>query len=425
MLRVLKFGGTSISTPSRIRRSAKNIKALLASGDRVVVVVSASGSETNQLIRTVNEVSGQLTNPEEAFSFISMGEEKSVHLMTLALESLGVPAISFLPRNADTWPIYLERGDYTPLSELKINEDRPLDLSDRRCKENFKKFVEPLLEKGVVPVIAGFFALSKGGDLVTLGRGGSDITAFIVGRFLKADEVDIVTDVNGVQSADPKIAKDTRLIKTLNVEDLELLATSGSRVIHPRALKFKTNDTRARILSYGDLPNLIESGTTIRGFSKSKITKAASPYDMITILGENIVKNPGIVLEVSKSLKNNKIAVHSVVTTNRFICLFVSRDVSNKAYGILHGLVLNHRNGLSSVSRKEKIGEICIRNQEFLDTPGVLSEITRSLAQRRINIREVVTALTDIYVYVDWVNLDEAFNVLSQKIKRSQWSTVA
>jgi len=200
-----------------------------------------------------------------------MGEEKSVRMMCAALKSMKIASAAYVPSERETWPIIVDSDDTSPIARTKINEERSITLRSEKTSQRFRQNVAKHLRSGVVPVIAGFFGLSSTDQLVTFGRGGSDITAFIVGRFIGADEVIIVTDVEGVLSGDPRIAGDkARLIEEIMVEDLEAMSGAGSRVLHAAALRYKTQEMKARIVNYKSLDKISNTGTSIIGTSASK-----------------------------------------------------------------------------------------------------------------------------------------------------------
>jgi len=269
--RVLKYGGTSIETADRIRRAATNVARLLREGEQVAVVVSAQGNDTNVLLGAVYAATERQVDAQSVFRVAAMGEEKSVHLMVAALRSLGVEGVPFYPALAETWPLLVECED-TPLAAQKINEERVLEVHEEESRRLFSRHVLPVLRRGGVPVISGFFGRCPRGDLQTLGRGGSDISAVLAGRFLDADEVTIITDVEGILSADPRLADNPQLIEEMTVEELEVIASRGARVVHPRAIRYKTEACRVRVTDFRRQEALAASGTALLGVSAPQLT---------------------------------------------------------------------------------------------------------------------------------------------------------
>jgi len=412
--RVLKFGGTSIVDGERIRNAAECVKRLTDAGDQVVVVVSAQGNETNTLLEAAYDVANSSGDSQDIYRIALLGEEKSARLMCAALKAQNVSAVPFIPTDRDTWPIIIDSDDLSPIAASKINEERSITLRSEKTAQRFRQHVAKHLRVGTVPVVAGFFGLSSTDQLVTLGRGGTDITAFIVGRYIGADEVIIVTDVEGVLSGDPRLTSiKPRLIKELSVEDLEAMGGAGSRVVHPRALRFKTEEVRARIVDYKHLTDLATSGTTILGASQSSIMANSRKLSFVTLVGTNFSRQTGLLAEVVDRLAAANIVVNSLVSCDRFIVIYLEDRFGEEAYKVLHNLVSERRDTFQNITIKGGIGEIRLRSSSFIDEPGVLAEITGLLSSKRINILETVTTLSDIYVYVAWEDLKEAKDSLS------------
>ncbi|MBM4388459.1 MAG: aspartate kinase, partial [Deltaproteobacteria bacterium] len=200
---VVKFGGTSVKDLERVKTAARNLVKLKNSGTEIAVVVSAPGKMTNKLIQKGAIFSRNGLFSQDYLNLLSLGEKQSTYLMSMALNSLNVQSRSFT-LDSPEWPLISEPSLN---SEVAMSSGKENDLIDIRIDEEettgrFRKFIEPVLRDGQIPVISGFFIRDASGKIVTLGRGGSDITAFLVGKYLKADEVIIVTDVSGVYSGE-------------------------------------------------------------------------------------------------------------------------------------------------------------------------------------------------------------------------------
>ena len=185
---VAKFGGTSIGNGDRIRKAAESVVKEYMKGKKVVVVVSAINKTTDEILKTVDDAIGESITPTQLADIVSMGEITSVRIFSSTIESLGVKS-EYLDPNKDNWPIITD-SDY-------LNAGINFELTEKKSEELIK-----LLDQGIIPVLCGFLGKDKDGTITTLGRGGSDITAFLLGHCLKAEEVVIVTDVGGVMSTD-------------------------------------------------------------------------------------------------------------------------------------------------------------------------------------------------------------------------------
>lgn len=414
MRRVLKYGGTSIESADRLRRAAQTVANLIAGGDQVAVVVSAQGNETNVLLNSVYTVTDRQVDTQSVYRIAAMGEEKSTLLLSAALRSLGIESAPFLPTVAESWPLLIDCDDSAPLAAQKINEERPLELREDESRRLFGQRVLPLLRRSGVPVLAGFFGRSSRGELTTLGRGGSDISAVLVGRLLEADEVTIITDVEGILSADPRLAAEPRLIEELSVAELELMASRGARVVHPRALRYKPDSCRVRVVDYRRQESLAAGGTAVLGTSQTTLSVRPETLCMITLVGKELSSRSGILGELAGDLGQAGIPIAATITNDAFICLYLAEKNGEPAYRLLHERMMRSAMPLSNVTYRPGVAEVRLRSPEFLQTPGVLAEITSVLARRRINILEMNTSLTDIYIYLDAADQQAALALLQK-----------
>ncbi len=417
MRRVIKFGGTALATPELVREGARHVARLVEYGEQVAIVVSAPGNATNELLQAFNAVSDSRAGFAASCDFAALGEEQSVHLMTAALSSLDVSAQPFLPRDSERWPIIADTDDSSPLATSKINEERPFKLRTQQTVSRFHRFVLPQLRVGTVPVISGFFAVDSAGKVVSLGRGGSDITAFIVANQISADEVVIVTDVEGVLNADPRLVENPRLLEELSLEDLEVISSAGARVLHPRALKFKQPHLRVRLMDYRELDRLGETGTSILGRSETKLYRNPHELSMITVVGELGEFNK-LQAAILAWADEHELPLAATSTSKRFICCYLPSQVADSAYGNLHSALQQEFPELTSISLRGSVGELMLRSSRFIDEPGVLAEVTGVLANARINIIEAITGLTDICIFLNWADMDRAETLLRRVLEQ-------
>ncbi len=215
---VIKFGGTALGTHGRIRTAAQRVAGLRSAGFRPVVVVSARGGTTDRLLRQVNAVSGASidgASHREADRALATGEILSAALLASALNALDVPAESVGAADA----VLLAEGPFGGASLRELRRGR----------------VALLLETDTVPVVTGFQGIREDGELVTLGRGTSDLTAIFLASALEAAECHIVTDVDGIYDADPRLARLALRFERLSFDDLVILCAAGAKVIHPDA----------------------------------------------------------------------------------------------------------------------------------------------------------------------------------------------
>lgn len=419
MRRVLKYGGTSIESADRIRRAASNIARLLHEGDQVAVVVSAQGNDTNLLLGAVYAATEHRVDAQSVYRVAALGEQKSVYLLCAALRSLSLEAVPLTPEMAEGWPLIVDSDDTTPLAAQKINEERPFELREEESRRHVARHVLPVLRRGAVPVLAGFFARSSRGDLVTLGRGGSDISAVLLGRLLDADEVTIITDVEGILSADPRLAPSPRLIEQMSVAELEIMAARGARVVHPRALRYKTETCRVRVVDFRRQEALSTTGTTLLGTSQPELSAPEGSLGMLTLVGRDLGGRTGLLGDVGAVLGEAGVAIAAATVSDRFICLYVPEAGAEAAYRRLHEALRERSWPFESITLRRQVAELRLRSPAFLQTPGVLAEITGALGRRRINILEMITSLTDICIYVDGGDRQAALSLLQELVARS------
>jgi aspartate kinase len=414
--RVIKFGGTSIATPELVREAARHVARLVEYGEQIAVVASAPGNATSELLSAIARASDNGSEFADCCLFAALGEEHSVHLLTAALRSFGATAQPFLPRNTETWPIVADIEDTSPLAQAKVNEERPFRLRTQPTASRFHRFILPVLRVGTVPVISGFFAVDSAGQVVALGRGGSDITAFITATQINADEVVIVTDVKGVLSADPRLAANPRLLHELSLSDLEMISGAGARVLHPRALEFMNEHLRVRLLDYRELEQLEETGTSVFGKSETALYRNPDELAMLTLVGDlgALAGLQGILLSW---LEQARLKPAAASITQRYICYYLPSKVADESYGQLHNLLGEAGLDLTSLSLRGGVGELRLRSAKFIEQPGALAEITGVLANARVNIVEMITGLTDISVFVDYRNLDRAEMLLRRVLE--------
>ena len=186
---VVKFGGTSVGNGSRIKKAAQSVVNEYMKGSRVIVVVSAVNKTTDELLGLSNDAIGAGLTDKQKAEIMAMGELTSSRLFSATIESLGVKSVFIDPYN-DLWPIITDSNSLEAEIDFKTTEKKMESILE-------------LVNQGIIPVICGFLGKGPSGEITTLGRGGSDITAFLIGRCLEANEVIIVTDVDGVMSTDP------------------------------------------------------------------------------------------------------------------------------------------------------------------------------------------------------------------------------
>ncbi|MGX8694009.1 MAG: aspartate kinase [Methanobrevibacter sp.] len=402
---VAKFGGTSVGDGSRIKKAAQSVVNEYMKGNQVVVVVSAVNKTTDELIGLSNEAIGASLTDKQKAEIMAMGELTSARVFSATIESLGVKSEFIDPYN-EMWPIMTDSNSL----EAKI------DFKTTNIKiEGIRR----LVNQGIIPVICGFLGKGPSGEITTLGRGGSDITAFLIGHCLEANEVVIVTDVEGVMSTDPNKIESAKLLDEISVEEMRDLATHGAQVLHPHALKYKDPLITAKIINFehGDLTS---KGTRIVGPYEGEMLKCVTlyknPISLIAIVGEAMVKKVGLFAGLTSCLAEEDINIFGISAGQNSITAFVDKSDSNKAYHLLHQFVIEN-DVLSSLSLGRDTAMITFVSPDIIDTPGIISKITEPLKKHEINILEIISSQTAIVLFVDWKDGEQARNLVNEVLE--------
>lgn len=397
---VTKFGGTSIGNGKRIKKAAQAVVNEYMKGKKVVVVVSAINKTTDELLHIVDEAMEDAVTEKQLAEIVSMGEMTSVRIFASAIESLGVKS-EYIDPFMDQWPIITDNNLLSAKVDFKATEDKSLELMK-------------MMDQGIIPVVCGFLGRDPHGYITTLGRGGSDITAFLLGHCLNADDVIIVTDVGGVMSTDPNKLQSAQKLDKISVEEMRDLATHGAQVLHPHALKYKDPKINAKIIGFehGDLS---AHGTEILGPSKNEMLKTTTlnsePISVIAVVGEEILNKPGVLAELTDILSENEINIFGISTGQNSITLFVNKKHADDAHRILHDVVVKNDN-LSSLSLGREIAMISIASPDFIDTPGIISDITEPLRANDLNIVEISSSQTSVVIFVEWKDGEKAYELV-------------
>ena len=393
---VVKFGGSVLKDVSAISEAAKWVKEMLSRGRGVVVVVSAMKGVTDELQEVAKNLNSN-PDPRLMAEILSMGERMSVRLFALALRGHGINAV-FIDPSSENWPII---ADGNPLDANPIYE-----LVEKRVLER----VKPMLERGVVPVICGFIGVDRDGEIVTLGRGGSDTTAVLLGSCLRSDEIVLVKDVPGIFSADPGIVDDAELLKTLNFREAQALIKGGSKIIHTKALKYLDRGLRLRIASFEEL--LRGGGTIIEGYDKELDVKISEErISMVTIVGDDSPKNLGRLTEV---LERDGVKVVASSSEEDSIILYVIEvdEILKK----LHKILLREKIG-KALSIYQGLSMITVAGRMLETSPGVIYRIVKPLAEEGINVYGLMTISSSIRVFVSEKDSKKASDLIMETLE--------
>jgi aspartate kinase len=324
---VVKLGGKALSEGERAKQLAEKINFELKDGKKVVVIVSAVGDTTDRLLDySAKACSGEIS-PKDLDEILAMGERTSARIFTAALKARGVNAKFLDPLNGD-WPIITDNnfGNANPIED--------------RCTSRIRSKIEKMFSENITPVVPGFIGKTKQGEITTLGRGGSDITAFLVGKAIGASEVILVTDVKGILSADPKIVSNSHRIEEISLEKLMNLCDMGEKFLHRKALKFLDGSFKVKITSY-EYERLGDEGTVIKGSaSKNDASERNVFLAALTIVANTPLAMPEICSAVLDAIIRNGVQVLILSADNDALVLYVNDKDAHKVTEILHSEVL-------------------------------------------------------------------------------------
>ena len=371
-------------------------------GKQVVVVVSAINKTTDDLISVTKEAIGQDASDQQMAEILSMGEMTSIRVFSSTIESLGVKS-QFIDPYSDLWPVITDSNSLNAKIDFKKSELKA-------------KSIKKLLDQGIIPVICGFLGKGPTGEITTIGRGGSDVTAFFLGHALSASEVVIVTDVDGVMSTDPRKIKDAEKLDKISVEEMRDIAIHGAQVLHPNALKFKDPLISAKIISY-QKGNLADKGTAIVGPFEGEMLKSSMLFpeqmSVLAVVGEDMISTSGVLSQITTTLADNNINIFGISAGQNSITTFINKKDADKAYHLLHNVVINNES-LSSLSVGKDIAMITLVSPEFIDTPGIISKITTPLHKNHINIVEISSSQTAVILFVEWKEGKKAHELVKE-----------
>lgn len=372
---VQKYGGTSVATIDKIRHVAKKVVETKEAGNDLVVVVSAMAGETDRLIELARQVVDK-PDEREYDVMVSTGEQVSIALLSIAIQTLGYRAVSFLGFQIKI----ITNSDFTKARILNIDSE---------------KITNELKNDGII-VIAGFQGIDEQGNVTTLGRGGSDTTAVAIAAALKADVCEIYTDVEGVYTTDPNICPNARKLEKISYDEMLEMASLGTKVLHTRSVEFaKKYNVPIHVRStFSQNPGswVIKEDETME-----KVVVSGVTYDKdeakITIV--KVPDKPGIASMIFKPLAEANINIDVIlqnVSEDGFtdVTFTVSESGSKKALDIIKGIVKEI--GAADVQYDKNIVKISIVGVGMKSHAGVAAKMFSTLANEGINIMMISTS---------------------------------
>ncbi len=392
---VQKYGGTSVGDVDRIKNVAARIKAIRDQGNQLVVVVSARAGVTNELIARAKAVSGGgMPSEREMDQLLSIGEQETIALTAMALHGIGVDAISYTGAQAG---IFTDEV-HTKAKIKKIN-------AQSLAKD---------LDAGKVIIVAGFQGINEDGQITTLGRGGSDLTAIALAAAIQADKCEIYTDVDGVYTADPRVVKTAKKLQEISYDEMLELASLGSKVMQTRSVEFaaKYNVVFEVRSSFNHNPGTIVK-QEVAYMEKVVVRGVAVDKDQAKVVVSNIADKPGTAAQVFKALANAAINVDMIVQNVgrqgvANLTFTVPQTETAKALKVLES-VLKEIGGTAHVD--EKIAKLSVVGVGMRTHSGVAATLFSALAEASINLELISTSEIKISVVIARDQADDAARV--------------
>ena len=392
---VQKYGGSSVADAGRIKSVAQRIARTKDKGDQVVVVVSAMGDTTDELIELAYQVADQ-PSARELDVLLSTGEIVSSTLLAMALHSMGYQAISLTGAQAGI------------KTDAAYSRARIVGIEAKRVVKE--------LEKGNIVIVAGFQGITDAMDITTLGRGGSDTTAVALAASLRAEICQIYTDVEGVYTADPRLVPEAHQLAEIGYEEMLELASYGAKVVHPRAVELG---------ELFNIPILVASsftqnpGTLIHGGAsmevRNKVRSVTYDLDVAKITMVGVPDRPGIAAAIFQPLAAGGISVDTIVQNASIenitdLTFTVAKSQSAKAMEVVEPIAKSI--GARQCVSDSKLGKVSIVGTGMQNAPGYAARMFGTLSEQGINIQLITTSEIRITCIIDESKVKDAVRAL-------------
>lgn len=398
MLIVKKFGGTSVADKERIFNVARRITEEYKKGNEVVVVLSAMGKQTDILLAQAREINPNASKRELDMLMVT-GEQVSVSLMAMALDTLGVPAVS--------------------LNAYQVAMHTTSVYGNSRLKRIDTERIRNELESKRVVLVTGFQGVNKFDDYTTLGRGGSDTTAVALAAALRADACEIYTDVDGVFTGDPRIVKAARKLEEITYDEMLELASLGAGVLHNRSVEM-AKKYGVQLVVRSSLND--SDGTVVKEevkMEKMLVSGVACDKNTARIAVIGLDDQPGVAFKLFNHLANHDINVDIILQSvgrdgTKDISFTIKEDDVDEAVEILE----RHRQGslkCAKIDVERSVAKVSIVGAGMMSNAGVASKMFEALYDVGINIKMISTSEIRVTVLIDEAHVDKAMNAVHEK----------
>jgi aspartate kinase len=388
---VQKYGGSSVADAEKIRNVARRIVARWDSGDRLVVVVSAMGDTTDDLLKLARAVTDS-PSERELDALVSTGELVSSSLLAMAL------------RNMDRDAISLSGAQAGIKTDANHSRARIVDMDPARVVRE--------LEQGKIVIVAGFQGVTSEMDVTTLGRGGSDTTLVALAASLKADVCERFTDVEGIFTADPRIAPEARCLKDISYDEMLEVATYGNKVMHPRAIELGAVYNVPIVVrsSFVDRPGTLIHGEVTMEV-RNKVRSIAHDLDVAKITVVGVPDRPGIAAAIFEPLVKANISVDTIVQNASIhnitdLTFTVAKSELVKAMKVVEPIA--RAMGAADCVSDARLGKVSIIGTGMQNTPGYAARMFKVLSEQGINIQLISTSEIRITCIIDEARVKDA-----------------
>ena len=395
---VQKFGGSSVADADRIRNVARIITEQYRKGNSMVVVLSAQGDTTDDLIAKAMEINPN-GSKREMDMLLSTGEQISIALCAMAIEAMGYPVIS--------------------LTGWQAGMQTNTGYGNARIKRIDTERIQAELDKNKIVIVAGFQGLNKFDDITTLGRGGSDTSAVALAAALHADLCQIFTDVDGVYTADPRHITGARKLEEITYDEMLELASLGAQVLHNRSVEMaKRYNVNLEVLSSFSGKPGTKVKEVVKKMEKSQVSGVAKDKDIARLALVGLAHEPGIAFKIFSLLARNRVNVDIILQS---IGREGSKDISftvKKADMELAQRILEDNRDIIKFDRIEvtdRIAKVSIVGAGMINNPGVAATMFEALYNAGININMISTSEIKVSVLVDEEDADRAVQVIHDK----------
>lgn len=394
---VQKFGGSSVANAERVMNVASIVTDTYAKGNDVVVVVSAQGDTTDDLIEKANEINPKASKREKDM-LLAAGEQISISLLAMAIEKLGYHAVSLLGWQAG----FNTTSAHTSARIRKVEPDR----------------IKKELDKKNIVIVAGFQGISKYGDITTLGRGGSDTSAVAIAAAMHADLCQIFTDVEGVYTADPRKVKNAKKLQEISYDEMLELATLGAQVLNNRSVEMaKKYNIELEVLS----SMTKASGTIVKEKTKMEkmlISGVAKDTDVARISVMGVSNIPGLAFKMFSKLSAKDINVDIILQSighdgKKDISFTVAKNRGEAAVALMKEYTENL--GAEEILYDDKVAKISIVGAGMESHAGVATKMFEALYDAQVNIQMISTSEIKVSVLIDSADADKAVSAIHSK----------